>query len=96
MKDDKRNILKQLLTGQLNSKKAALQLKKELNPNKGFWLFNTTANDKGLYSGHGYTNITEDEARAIAGDGTIFLVEEVSVLIPGKDNTVFILPDNGR
>lgn len=96
MKDNKRDILKQLLTGQLNSKKAALQLKKELNPNKGFWVFNTTSSDNGLYSGHGYSGITEDEARAIAGGGTIFLIEEVSVVIPGKDNTVFILPDNGR
>jgi hypothetical protein len=96
MKNNKREILKQLLTGQLSSKKAASQLKKELDPHRGFWVFHTTT-ESGLYSGNGYTNITEDEARAIAGDGsTIFFLEQLSVVIPGSENTVFILPDNGR
>jgi hypothetical protein len=96
MKDNKREILKQLLTGQLNSKQAASKLKKELNPHRSFWLFTTTPNDNGLYSGNGYTNITEDEARAIAGDDLIFLMEQLSTVIPGSDDTFFILPDNGR
>jgi hypothetical protein len=97
MKNNKREILKQLLKGELSSKKAAAQLKKEINPHRGFWLFTTTPNDNGLYSGNGYTNITEDEARAIAGDeSTIFFLEQLSTVIPGKDDTFFVLPDNGR
>jgi hypothetical protein len=99
--NNKRAILKQLLNGHLNAIQAASQLQ---NGSEGNTIALVVRGSDGLYIIGDERNLTEEQMRVkvkssihvILGEDSRLLAGAGPVLIPGKNNTVFILPDNGR
>jgi hypothetical protein len=101
MKDHKRDILKQLITGSISPQDAAKRLKADAGTTE-IALAILTAD--GLYAVGSETGLTRDEMKALlAGRIYVEIDEESSLLgsgppdlVTGKDGTVFILPCNNR
>lgn len=101
MKDQTRHTLKQLISGGISPKEAARRLRQGGGTTDIVLAIRTA---DGLYTIEDETGLTREQMRArLAGSTYIELDEDDAklasgppVLLPGKDGTVFILPNNRR